>query len=56
MAPKTIRLQAWQRLSQDLPLDKLDQFTETRPLKDALALAPDILAGKVRGRIVLEVG
>ena len=56
MAPKTIRLQAWQRLSQDLPLNKLDQFTETRPLKDALALAPDILAGKVRGRIVLEVG
>ncbi len=56
MAPKAIRLQAWQRLSQDLPIDKLDQFTETRPLKDALELAPDILAGKVRGRIVLEVG
>ena len=27
----------------------------TRPLADVVALAPEILAGKVRGRIVLEL-
>ena len=31
-------------------------LTVTRPLADVLTLAPDILAGKVRGRVVLEVG
>lgn len=28
----------------------------TRPLTDVVALAPQILAGKIRGRVVLEVG
>jgi hypothetical protein len=27
----------------------------TRPIADAVVLAPDILAGKVRGRVVLEL-
>jgi len=31
-------------------------MTVTRPLLDVLKLAPDILAGKVRGRVVLEIG
>jgi hypothetical protein len=30
-------------------------MTVTRPVSDAPALAPDILAGKVRGRVVLEI-
>ncbi|KAB2847537.1 MAG: oxidoreductase, partial [Hyphomicrobiaceae bacterium] len=34
---------------------KLAAMAVTRPLKDVVALAPDILAGKVRGRVVLEV-
>lgn len=55
MAPKAKRLQAWARLAQDLDPQKLAAMTETRPWKDALELAPEILQGKVRGRIVLEV-
>ena len=31
-------------------------MTVTRPVADVIALAPDILAGKVRGRVVLEIG
>jgi len=54
-APKPRRLEAWRRLAQDLDLDKLARMTVTRPLADAVALAPQILAGKVRGRVVLEV-
>jgi hypothetical protein len=30
-------------------------MTQIQSWKDALRLAPEILAGKVRGRIVLEV-
>jgi acrylyl-CoA reductase (NADPH) len=55
MAPKPRRLQAWQRLAQDLDRDKLDALTTTRPLADAPELAKEILAGQVRGRVVLTV-
>ncbi len=56
MAPKARRVKAWERLAQDLDREKLASMTATHPLADVLALAPDILAGRVRGRIVLEVG
>jgi acrylyl-CoA reductase (NADPH) len=55
MAPKAKRLAAWSRLAQDLDRQKLAAMTETRSWKDVLDLAPKILEGKVRGRIVLEV-
>jgi acrylyl-CoA reductase (NADPH) len=55
MAPMPARLDAWSRLARDLVPAALDAITETRPLADAPALAEDILAGKVRGRIVLTV-
>lgn len=55
MAPKAKRLAAWSRLARDLAADKLDALTMTRPLADVTGLAPDILAGRVRGRIVLAV-
>ena len=55
MAPKAKRLQAWSRLAQDLDRQKLAAMTQTRSWKDVLELAPQILAGKVRGRILLEV-
>ena len=40
----------------DLDRAKLKAMTLTRPATDVVALAPDILAGKVRGRVVLELG
>jgi acrylyl-CoA reductase (NADPH) len=55
MCPKPRRIAAWQRLARDLDLSKLDALTEVRPLTDVVGLAPDILAGKVRGRVVLKV-
>jgi acrylyl-CoA reductase (NADPH) len=55
MAPKARRQEAWDRLARDLDAAKLDAMTVTRPLTDVLTLAPEILAGKVRGRVVLEV-
>jgi acrylyl-CoA reductase (NADPH) len=55
MAPKAKRLQAWGRLAQDLARAKLAAITQTHSWKDVLDLGPQILAGKVRGRIVLEI-
>lgn len=55
MAQRPARLEAWERLARDLPPATLDAITEVRPLADAPTLAPELLAGRVRGRIVLTV-
>jgi acrylyl-CoA reductase (NADPH) len=55
MCPREERIEAWQRLARDLPLDKLDRMTETVPLSALPGLAPKILAGETRGRIVVDV-
>jgi acrylyl-CoA reductase (NADPH) len=55
MAPKALREQAWARLAQDLDLAKLDSLVREIPLAGAVAAAADILAGKVRGRLVVNV-
>lgn len=55
MAPKPKRVAAWRRLASDLDAAKLAELTVTRPLSEVEALAPEIIAGKVRGRIVLTV-
>jgi len=53
--PREQRTEAWRRLARDLDPATLDAMTVTRPLTDVIGLAPEILAGKVRGRVVLEV-
>ncbi len=55
MAPRQARLRAWQRLAAEIDLDKLESMTRTIALGDLPAAAADILAGRVRGRIVVDV-
>ena len=55
MAPRDLRIEAWARLERDLDKNKLESITTTRPLLDVEELAEEILAGKIRGRVVLEV-
>jgi acrylyl-CoA reductase (NADPH) len=55
MVPKPRRIAAWERLARDLDRAKLDALTVTHPLSAVVDLAPAILAGQVRGRVVLEV-
>lgn len=54
--PTELRQRAWTRLATDLPLDKLDSATSTYPLDQVPTLAEQILAGRTRGRIVIDVG
>jgi acrylyl-CoA reductase (NADPH) len=49
------RATAWRRLATELDLAKLDLMTRTVALDDAVAAAGDLLAGKVRGRIVVAI-
>ena len=55
MCPREERIEAWQRLVRDLPLDRLERMTQTLPLSALPDLAPQILKGGVRGRIVIDV-
>jgi acrylyl-CoA reductase (NADPH) len=55
MSPKAVRIEAWGRLATDLDQALLESLTVTHPLADVIDLAPQILAGQVRGRVVLTV-
>jgi acrylyl-CoA reductase (NADPH) len=55
MAPRSLREQAWQRLAQDLDPALLETMTEEIALEDAIARSGDLLAGRVRGRLVVLV-
>ena len=55
MCPRDERIEAWRRLARDLPLDRLDQMTQIVPLAAVPELAPRILRGEVRGRVVVDV-
>jgi acrylyl-CoA reductase (NADPH) len=55
MCPRDERIEAWQRLVRDLPLDRLDRMTEIVPLSELPGFAPKILGGEIRGRIVVDV-
>jgi len=55
MCPRAERIEAWNRLARDLPLDRLEAMTQTVPLAEVPALAPRILKGEVRGRIVIDL-
>ena len=55
MAPAARRVAAWDRLARDLDRGKLDAITREITLAEALAQAPEIIAGKVRGRLVVNV-
>lgn len=53
--PAPRRTEAWRRLAADLDAAVLDSITSEVPLADVPRVAADILAGKVRGRVVVDV-
>lgn len=53
--PKPLRVQAWERLARELPAQKLDLLTTVEPLSKIKELSEAILAGKIRGRVVVDV-
>jgi len=55
MAPLAKRQQAWERLARDLDPAKLEAMVEEVPLARAAEKAADLMAGKVRGRVVVKI-
>lgn len=55
MQPYENRLRAWSRLADDLPMAKLETMVQPASLSDLPQLGADILEGKVKGRVVVDV-
>jgi putative YhdH/YhfP family quinone oxidoreductase len=55
MAPMARRERAWQRLARDLDAEKLARMSRVEPMTRLPELAADILAGRTRGRVVIDV-
>ena len=55
MAPRELRQPAWERLARDLDSAALDRVSTVIGLSDAIGAAQQIVAGKVRGRLVVDV-
>ncbi|GAB4351344.1 MAG: MDR family oxidoreductase [Gammaproteobacteria bacterium] len=54
--PHSLRLKAWERVAKDLPLDLLESMIRDEPFRKVPELSEQVLAGKVRGRIVVDMG
>jgi acrylyl-CoA reductase (NADPH) len=55
MAPLGVRQEAWQRLASDLDITKLNAMTREIGLSEVIAVGTELLEGKVRGRVVVDV-
>ena len=55
MRPYENRVAAWERVSKDLPMDKLENMIVPATLSDLPQLGRDILKGQVKGRVVVDV-
>ncbi|MBV2133212.1 oxidoreductase [Pseudomonas sp. MAP12] len=55
MRPRADRLQAWQRLARDLDKGLLASMSREIGLEEAIPAAGELLAGRVRGRVVVDV-
>ena len=56
MAPLARREVAWQRLARDLDAALLERITEEIALDTVIARAHELMAGRVRGRLVVRIG
>lgn len=55
MADKAKRVEAWRRLAQDLDLSKLESLTKTIGFGEVTQAATDIVEGRIRGRVVVDI-
>jgi len=53
--PNARRREIWARLARDLEMRALDSMIVEAPLEKVFALGEQILAGKIRGRVVVDV-
>lgn len=54
--PHSRRLRAWERIARDLPAELIDNMIQVEPFAKVPELSQQVLAGQVRGRIVVDMG
>jgi acrylyl-CoA reductase (NADPH) len=54
-APMALRREAWSRLARDLDPARLESMVRDIRLSEVIDRAPEILAGRIRGRLVVDV-
>jgi acrylyl-CoA reductase (NADPH) len=55
MAARERRIEAWDRIASQLDHKKLDALTTTIGFDDIIAAANEIVAGKIRGRVIVDM-
>lgn len=55
MAPKEKRIEAWSRLATDLDKSIFNDMVATEPMSNLPMLAKQIVAGQIKGRVVIDV-
>jgi acrylyl-CoA reductase (NADPH) len=55
LQPYEARVRAWDRIVRELPVARLEAMAEPARLEDLPELGRAILAGRVRGRVVVDV-
>lgn len=56
MRPYDDRVRAWAAIASDLPMDKLEAMVQPATLADLPDLGAAILKGKIKGRVVVDLG
>lgn len=56
VSPLALRREAWARLAREVPAATIDAMSRVEPFSALPRLADEILAGQVRGRVVIDVG
>lgn len=55
MTPTVERVEAWRRLADNLDIGLLERLLQEIDLDDVISVAPDLLAGRIRGRVVVRI-
>ncbi len=55
MCPKPERIAAWNRLARDLDASKLEMLSREIGLSEAIAVAGDMMDGKLQGRVLVDI-
>jgi acrylyl-CoA reductase (NADPH) len=53
--PMDRRVEAWRRLGREMPEGLIEEISRTAPLEEVPQLSEEILRGRVRGRVVVEL-
>jgi len=55
-APMPLRIEAWDRLAEEVDRNALEDMVEDITLDECIARAQDLMDGRVRGRLVVSIG